>query len=126
MPPRRGKATGSLVRRAISSLDNKQLYEECEVCAGSGAVPDSTRMCIDPPSAAREVLRPLPNGSFVCPSCGGRKFVQTGLTAGQVVRMVATIERFKSEKAGASASSIASATAPVTGDRAGGSASLSG
>ena len=59
------------------------------------AVPGSTRMCINPPSAAGQILRKLPDGSFVCPCCDGRKFIETGLTAGQVVRMVATIDRLK-------------------------------
>jgi hypothetical protein len=67
----------------------KDLYELCEICGGSGSLPPDTRMCIDPPIAARRVLRRTDDGkNFVCPSCAGRRFVVTGLTVGQVAKII--------------------------------------
>jgi hypothetical protein len=69
----------------------KDLFEQCEICDGTGSPPGDKRMCLDLGRGVK--LDRRSDGSIVCPSCGGEKFIRIGLTVGQVERMRATIDR---------------------------------
>lgn len=66
----RKRALEALIGDAMSTLDVKQLYLECQVCKGA-------------------------DRDFPCLNCDGRRFVAAGLTVGQVIRMVLRIEQLK-------------------------------
>jgi len=70
------------------------LYEKCPFCKGKGTLAPDTKMCIDPPNTK---LERAANGEFVCIGCGGEKYVETGLSMGQVDRMIAELARLKAE-----------------------------
>lgn len=65
----------------------KHLYEHCPICDGIGAIdPHRRDLHLDPPSAVA-ALKPDPSrtdGWLICPGCGGVKFIQVGLTVGQL------------------------------------------
>lgn len=67
-------------------MPRKNLYEICEICDGKKIVPPDLKICIDPPSCTPPRA---PDGvNFVCPSCDGRGFIPTGLSASQVNRII--------------------------------------
>jgi DnaJ-class molecular chaperone len=59
-----------------------KLYEKCPTCGGSGTRPGA-------------LLYPRP----ACPSCLGEKYIETGLTTGQVERLVMEERRRKGDPA---------------------------
>jgi hypothetical protein len=69
---------------------SRPLYDRCSICDGTGRWPADKRLCVDGPE-----LQALAEAG-TCPGCQGQKFVETGLTAGQVERAIRERDELRS------------------------------
>lgn len=70
------------------------LYQLCPFCGGAGELRPGFRVCLDPPSARKDLVR-LENGNFRCFACDGGKFVKIGLTLEQLDKVIRERESYK-------------------------------